>query len=244
MITGFVGQQSAGKSQLIATRFRDDLITSNKALEERRRQGLPDVFRTFATDSPLSDSFIQEIESYGHSYLFFKDLSEILHLTSIVCGINEITKFFPANGSKPLTPEQVEFLSQAAKDGISIYFCCQDFSQVHKHFRFLVNELYLVTKLIGSDRPCKSMPPISRIWGLVLYWPLDPRSFKADNTETERLTYWPRFYLINREDTELYDTSYKVRGINLPPVTMIPQEYIYLDVNNNVVKKETKYQKR
>jgi len=241
---GWTGLESAGKSQLMAVYAVKVFHRNLKWKEKRKKLGLPCVPRTMAFDSPMSEAFIKRVERAGMKYIHFKNLSDIFPITEMDIFVHEIIRWFPARGSEPLVPEQAEFLSQGSKEGINIYFCRQDFSQVHKHFRFLVNDLYLVTKIIGSERPCKSMPPIKRIWGIVLYWPLDPRSFKGDNTETERLTWWPHIYFINRDDTELYDTSYKVRGINLPPVTMVPQTYIYLHEDGTEIKREVKYQKR
>jgi len=236
MITGFVGQQSAGKSQLIAVRFRDDLLTSNKALQERRDLGLPDVFRTFATDSPLSDDFIKEIESHGHKYLFFRDLSEILNLTSIVCGINEITKFFPANGSKPLTPEQVEFLSQAAKQGNDLIFAAQDYTQTHKQFRIHVNELFLVTKQFGNPRPAPWRPPVNKIWGMATVWPIELEGSKADLASLEREGLFPRLYFYNKEDVSLFNTMYKVAGTRKMTKYKVEQPVEYVDSLGKIVK--------
>jgi len=241
---GWTGLESAGKSQLMAVYAVKVFQRNLKWMEQRKKLGLPCVPRTMAFDSPMSANFIKTVERAGMKYIHFKSLADVFPITEMDIFVHEIIRWFPARGSEPLVPEQAEFLSQASKEGINIYFCCQDFSQVHKHFRFLVNDLYLVAKICGSERPCKSMPPIKRIWGLVLYWDLDPRSFKGDNTETERLSMWPKFYLINKNDTELYDTSYKVRGINLPDVTMVPQVYVYVDNDGKEIKRETKYQKR
>lgn len=244
MAIGWTGAQSAGKSQLMAVHAVKILRRNIKWIQVRREMGLPHIPRTMAFDSPMSPLFINEVERHGMTYIHFNQLIDVMPLNEVDIFIHEIVSWFPQRGSEPLVPEQAEFLSQAEKEGIQIYFCCQDFSQVHKAFRMHVYELYLVVKVFGSPRPMRSAPPIKKIWGVVLYWELDTHSFKGDTITMERLSPLPALYLINREDTELYDTSYRVRGLSLPPVKMIPQEVIYYDEKGQVEKIKRTHVKR
>lgn len=244
MAIGWTGSQSAGKSQLMAVHAVEEVLLRNiKWKEEREKLDLPFIPRTMAFDSPMAQHVIDLIESHGFKYIHFTTLTEILPLVEVDVFIHEIVRWFPARGSDPLVPEQAEFLSQADKEGVFIYFCCQDYSQVHKGFRIHVSHLYLVVKMMGSERPVRSAPPVKRIWGLVLYWDLDPKTFQSDNTDIQRDSWWPHFYYINREDTQLYDTSYRVRG-NQPSIYWVPQTNIYLSEHGEVLRKETKYIKR
>lgn len=244
MKMGWTGLESAGKSQLMAVHAEKIYRRNVKWIKKRNKLGLEFVPRTMAFDSPMSKEFITRIENWGMRYLFFRDLEEILPLDETDIFINEINKFFPARGSDGLTRDQAEFLSQGAKDGVDIYFCSQDFSQCHKQFRFLVNEMYKVTKVFGSRRPCKSSPPVNYIWGLVLYWSLEPSSFQGETagmtvTGINRLI--PSFYWINRRDTELYDTSYKVIGSKPVPLKLVERELWYLDDDMNILYKKKKW---
>ncbi len=244
MKLGFTGLESSGKSQLMAVLSCRNLDTAIRYIKKRKKMGLPFVPRTMAHDSPMCQAYIDKCNKWGIPYIHFYNLTEILHLNEVDIHINEINKFFPARGSEPLTREQTEFLTQGAKDGVDIYFCSQDFSQTHKQFRYLVNELHLVVKVFGSRRPSRSTPPVKFIYGLVLHWAINPRTFKGDNMTMERETYMPSFYLINREDTELYDTSYKVRGSQLPPIKMAQQDVVYIDNEGTEVKRLTKWTKK
>lgn len=249
MKMGWCGLESAGKSQLMVVFAAEYILPRNrKWAEKRRKLGLPHVTRLMAFDTPISLEFQEAIRKAGCQYLHFYDISELLPLSEVDIFINEINKFFPQRGSEPLTREQAEFLSQGAKDGIDIYFCAQDFSQTHKQFRFLVNTLYIVNKMFGSERPTRSMPPIKHIYGLVVYYEVDPKTFKGDNTtmkEIEDESSWiPSLYWINREDTELYDTSYKVRGTQFPPQYMVQQEKIYILPDGQELKREMTWTKR
>lgn len=240
---GWTGLESAGKSQLMAVKAVEVLKRNIKWIKRREKLGLEFIPRTMAFDSPMSELFIKNVEEHGMKYVHFYDLNDIMPLSQIDIFINEINKFFPQRGSDPLTREQAEFLSQGAKDGIDIYFCSQDFSQAHKQFRFLVNQIYHVTKWLGSRRPVASAPPVKRIWGFVTYREIDPRTFKGDNMTMDRMGL-PAIYWINRQDTELYDTSYKVRGSKLPPIKMVEQEHLYLKEDGTLFKSEKKWVKK
>lgn len=244
MAIGWTGAQSAGKSQLLAVHAVEILHRNIKWINIRREMGLEHIPRKMAFDSPMSPAFIKAVEDAGMEYIKFSSLSDVMPLSDIDIFIHEIVSWFPQRGSEPLTPEQSEFLSQAEKEGIRLYFACQDYSQTHKGFRIHVYDLALVVKLIGSPRPMKSAPPVNYIWGIVLYWDIDPRTFDGSNDSMERLHMIPHFYWINREDTELYDTSYRVKGISLPPLKMIPQEIHYYNEQGLIEKKKRTHVKR
>jgi len=243
MKMGWAGKESAGKSQLMVVHSWKTFKRNVRWRRKRLKKGLEDIPRTMAFDTPISPWYISQIEKAGLKYLFFKDLKDIMHLTQVDIHINEINKFFPQRGSDPLDREQAEFLSQAAKLGVDIYFCTQDFSQAHKQFRFLVNKMYHVKKLCGSIRPIASAPPIKYIWGIVLIFPIDPDSFKGDNFSM-KLNGLPSVYWINKKDTELYETLYKVQGTKPPPVKMVRQELWYLNDDGDVVEKKEKWIKK
>lgn len=229
MAIGWTGAQSAGKSQMMAVHAVKILYRNIAWMKKREELGLPAYPRTMAFDSPMSPAFVAKVEEAGMKYIHFHQLTDVMPLVEIDIFIHEIISWFPQRGSEALSPEQSEFLSQANKEGIQIYFCCQDFSQAHKSFRMHVTDIKLVVKIVGSERPMRSAPPVKHIWGLVLYWDLDPKTFKGDNVTIEREGYIPALYFINKEDTELYDTSYRVRGLKRPPKNFVPQEYHYLD---------------
>jgi len=246
MKKGWTGLESAGKSQLMAVEAWKILKRNIRWIKKREKLGLPFIPRTMAFDTPMSPHFIETIEKYGMKYQHFFNLTD-LPASQVDIFINEINKFYPQRGNEPLNRDQAEFLSQAAKEGVDIYFCCQDFSQTHKQFRFLVNELYHVVKLFGSPRPIASAPPVNYIYGLVLYWRISPSSFKGDNAsmKVEGINrFFPSFYWINKEDTELYDTLYRVKGSALFPIKMVEQEYHNIDDSGKVVKKYKKWVKK
>jgi len=213
----WTGIESSGKS----------LQLSIKAEEVRARNKrwfrITGVQRTMAFNSPMSQDFIDLIEESGIKYVQFRDLDDILYLEDADIFIDELIKFFPANGSNSLSTEQIHFITQGSKSGINVYACSQDFSQVHKQFRLLVNEVYVVTKLFGSPRPMKSAPPVNKIWGLCICRSVEPSSFKGDSATMET-SYIPMPFWIWRDDCDRFDTSYKIPLTKLPMRKLRKQE--------------------
>jgi len=187
-----------------------------------KQTGIP---RTMFFNSPMSPWFIKRIESAGIIYKEYKNLDEILRQDECDVFMDEIIKFFPASGSTGLSQEQIHFITQGSKSGINLYGASQDFSQVHKQFRLLVNEVYVVTKVIGSRRPMKSSPPVKHIWGLCFIRGVLPSSFKGDSI-TMVSDGLPSIYFINRLDCERFDTSYKIPQSQLPTRRLKIQKYI------------------
>lgn len=205
----WTGKESQGKSLMLSKKADEVMRRNAKWI----RMGLP--ARTMVFNQPMSNKFRHQIESRGIKYLEVKNQSEFLFLEQIDLFLDEVIKYFPARGSEPLSPEQLHFLSQGAKSGIQIYGASQDFSQVHKQFRLLTNEVHVVRKIIGSRRPMKTAPPVKYIWGLCYVREVKPESFKGDSVTMETIGL-PNFFLIDRIDCERFDTEYKIPQSELP----------------------------
>lgn len=231
----WTGLESSGKSLQLSIKAEEVLQRNAKWLAIRDKQGVKEVKRTMAFDSPMSPSFVRRIEELGCIYLQFKNLSDIMYLTQADIFINEIIKYFPATGSSALTNEQMDFLTQGAKSGVHMYCASQDFSQAHKQFRLLVNECYVVTKFIGSPRPIESAPVVKHVWGLCISRQVDPRSFKGDSVTMDSLSLIPSFFFIKKEDTERFDTLFKVPLTELPPKYVRRQKVLGYDGEGRLV---------
>jgi len=227
----YTGIESSGKSLQLAVKAKEVLARNIRWAKKREKMGVPYVQRTMAFVSPMSRHFIDEVEKAGVKYMQFKNLDEILHLNEVDIFIDELIKFFPASGSNSLSGEQLDFITQGAKSGVNMYCASQDLSQVHKQFRLLTNEVYVVTKLIGSRRPMKSSPPVKTIWGICMLRSVYPSSFKGDSASMESIGIIPSFYFINEKDCFLFDTSYKVPVSTLPPKKVRKQMLIGYDEN-------------
>lgn len=222
----YTGPESSGKS-LMLSKIAEDIFQRN--VRWFRVTGIP---RTMYFNMPMSDNFVSRLKNNGIIYKEFRHLDDILFEEECDIFIDELLKFFPASGSNSLSTEQLHFLTQGEKSGISIYATSQDFSQVHKQFRRLKPEVLVVTKIIGSRRPMKTAPPVRRIWGLCMLRSVDPSSFSGDDS-TMKPTGLPEFFTIKKEDTERYDTSFKVPLSELP--TKIVRKQREVGYENGVI---------
>lgn len=206
----YTGIESSGKS----------LLLSKQAEKVRQRNikwfKITGLKRTMAFNSPMSEKFKKQIIDSNINYLEFKNLDEILYLEEADIFIDEVIKFFPASGSSSLSNEQLHFITQGAKSGIHLWGASQDFSQVHKQFRLLVNEVYIIKKIIGSRRPMKTAPPVTSIWGICTKQKVSPTSFKGDSTSMDEVEGGLSLFFIRKEDVERFDTSYKIPQSKLP----------------------------
>lgn len=206
----YTGIESSGKS----------LLLSKQAEKVRKRNirwyKVVGIKRTMAFNTPMSEEFKKSIIDNNINYLEFRNLDEILYLEECDIFIDELIKYFPASGSSSLSNEQLHFITQGAKSGIHLWGASQDFSQVHKQFRLLVNEVYLVKKIIGSERPMKTAPPVKSIWGICSMQKVAPRSFRGDSTSMDEIEGGFSLFFIRREDVKRFDTSFKVPQTELP----------------------------
>jgi hypothetical protein len=235
----YSGLESSGKS-LMMSRIAEKVYKRNKywhKLLTKKQKACP---RTMAFNQPMSQEFITKIKRAGLKYLEWRDFNEIERLTDADIFIDELLKIFPARGSDPLLPHQMDFLTQGAKSGIHIYATSQDFSQVHKQFRLLTNKVYMVKKLCGSPRPMKSRPPIPMIWGICTRTSVKPSSFTGD-TATMEQNFIPIPFTVRKKDIRRYDTLYKVPRANLPDLRLRTQRVYAEDDNGNIVYEKTRY---
>lgn len=205
----YTGIESSGKS----------LLLSRQAEKVRQRNikwfKITGLKRTMAFNSPMSEEFKKQILDSNINYLEFRNLDDILYLEEADIFMDEVIKFFPAS-TNSLSNEQLHFITQGAKSGIHLWGASQDFSQVHKQFRRLVNEVYVITKICGSRRPMKTAPPVKDIWGICTKRKVNPQSFKGDNATMEELDGGMSLFFITKKDVVRFDTSYKIPMSSLP----------------------------
>jgi len=205
----YTGIESSGKSLLLSRQAEKIRIRN------RRWFKITGIKRIMAFNSPMSSEFVSLIEKSNSIYLFFKNLDDIVYLEEADIFIDEIIKFFPS-GQNSLSNEQLHFITQGAKSGICLWGASQDFSQVHKQFRRLVNQVFYVKKIIGSPRPMKTAPPVNFIWGICTISQVDPHSFRGDDASMIELEHSFRCFFINKRDVSRFDTSYKIPMSDLP----------------------------
>lgn len=148
---------------------------------------------------------------------YWSSVEELIHLDNCDVVIDEIGNYFDSRLWTDLSLDARQWLSQGAKQGIEIYGAAQDFAQVDKSFRRLVNELYEVRKLFGSRRPAATKPPVKKIWGVCVINKLDPDGYNEDKKEFSRNGF-PSFFFIRKEDCEIFNTNQKLEVSKTTPL--------------------------
>ena len=210
----YVGKESSGKSLQLAKKAIE-LVDRNSKWYEKTG-----VKRPIVTNSPFSVFFVDWAASKNVPIEMWSNLEDIIHRDECDVIIDEIIKYFDARNWADLSVDSKHWLTQGAKSGVHVYGACQDFSQVEKQFRLLCSEVYHVVKLVGSPRPMKTRPPVNKIWGICVLRKVNPASFKTDTPSMEAQTL-PSFFFIRKEDTDIFDTSLRIKAGEYPPMKHI-----------------------
>jgi len=209
----YSGLESSGKSLLLSMQVVDLVYRNHKW---KKNTGLS---RPIVSNLKFSQDFYSLASSLGVELLYWENLDDLISYENADIIIDEVGNYFDSRMWTDLSLDVRRWLTQGAKSGIEIYGSAQDFAQVDKAFRRLVNELYDITKLAGSPRPSATKPPIRRIWGLCVVRELDPRSYNEDKKKFSSSFggfSLPRFFLIKRRFCEIFDTTQKIQRSKPP----------------------------
>jgi len=229
----YTGIESSGKSLQLARVAKGLVVRNSKWL---KKTGVP---RPLRSNMKFSRSFEMWARSKGIPIFYYKNLEEIIYETECDVFIDEILKYFDARNWATLSLDSKHWLTQGAKTGVHVYGSAQDFSQVEKSFRLLCNQVFVVTKILGSRRPMKTSPEVKRIWGICWIRSVDPKTFKGDSVNMETRGF-PGMFLIKKEDTEIFDTNAKVIPSAMSPKKMRKQTVLY-EEKGNIVWAEDKW---
>lgn len=233
MKTIYTGIESSGKSLQLARVAKDLVYRNAKWL---KKTGVP---RPIRSNMKFSTEFENWARSKDVNIFYYKDLDEIIYHTECDVFIDEIIKYFDARNWANLSLDSKHWLTQGAKTGVHVYGSAQDFSQVEKSFRILCNQVFVVTKIIGSRRPMKTSPKVKRVWGICFIRSVDPKTFKGDSVNMETIGM-PSLFFIKKEDTEIFDTNAKVIPSALSDKKLRKQTLLY-EEKGNIVWAEEKW---
>jgi len=214
----FAGLESSGKSYKLAVVAVDLLYRNAKW---KKKSG---VTRVIASNLKFSDSFNALAKSLDIPIVYWHNLDDLIKLENADVIIDEVGNYFDSRLWADLSLDVRRWLTQGAKSGVEIYGSAQDFAQVDKSFRRLCNELYEITKMIGSPRPSPTKPPVKRIWGLCLMRELDPRAYKEDDKKFASSFALPKFFTLRRDYCEVFDTTQKIER-SAPPAFRHEEKY-------------------
>jgi len=201
----FSGLESSGKSLKLAM-VASDILHRNAKWKEKTG-----ITRPIASNLEFSKLFQKEAELMQIPIIIWRNLTELVELQNADVFIDEVGNYFDARLWADLPLDVRMWLSQGAKSGIEIYGSAQDFAQVDKSFRRLCNELYEITKVIGSPRPSATKPPVKKIWGVCMMRGLDPRAYNEDKKKFSSSFELPHFFFIQKVYCDMFDTTQKIK---------------------------------
>jgi len=173
----------------------------------------------------FSDSFQEFANEMGVELKYWRDLEELISYNEADIICDEVGNYFDSRMWADLSLDVRRWLTQGAKTGIEFYGGAQDFAQVDKAFRRLVQpgDLIHITKVIGSPRPAATKPPVKRIWGLCSAQKLDPSGYDEDKKKFSGSGF-PSFFFIRKEFCEIFNTSQKIVKSKPPPLKHIERD--------------------
>jgi len=219
MIVIFSGLPGSGKSYKLGRTVIDTLYRNRKIFEKAEAA----LCKEFVCDdvhkheepkrrlvyTNLKMSVAVE-EEFSEFIRYWTELRELTPLRDVDVVIDEVATYFDARLWETLSLEMRRWLSQHRKFGLEIYGTTQDFAQVDKAFRRLTSDLLYLSKLAGSRDISATKPPPRFIWGISLVRTLDPTIYDEQKSKfaSDGL---PRFMLISRAGTEIFDTRAEVK---------------------------------
>jgi len=225
----FMGLESSGKSLKMAMVVSDIAwrnhkwkIEQEKYLEEEgeeefiKKYGRKEIrVRPIVSNMRFMEGFENTCKEYGIPIIYWEKLEEVIEYENADIIWDEVGNYLDATKWALLSSDVKKWLTQGAKVGIEIYGTSQDFAQVDKSFRRLTNELYEITKLMGSPRPSNTRPPIKRIWGICMVKSINPRAYKEDQKEIKAdFLQLPSFFTIQKKYCDMFDTTQKIKRDN------------------------------
>jgi len=202
----YSGLEGSGKSLRLAVGVRNLVTRNHKWFLQSG------IVRPIWSNMHFTEDFAQwATEEMGVPIYYWQNTDDLILIDNADVIMDEVGNYFDSRMWADLSLDVRRWLTQGSKSGIEIYGSAQDFAQVDKAFRRLVNHLYHITKVIGSRRPAATKPPVEKIWGICLEQELDPRGYDEDKKKFDSSSIVPGFFFIHRDDCLIFDTTEKIK---------------------------------
>lgn len=208
MIVVYQGLPGAGKSMKMA-RTLIEVLYRNRAWQKKTGQTRL-VYHNLLLSEAIQEEFADLLRPWS-------SVDQLCPLRNVDVFWDEIAAHLDATQWANMSLDLKRWLQQHRKFGIEIYGTCQDFAQVDVSFRRLTQYLFELRKICGSRDISATSPPPKYIWGLILKWGLDPKSFQNEKQKFATAGF-PSLLFLTREDVEVYDTTAEVPVGVMPPL--------------------------
>jgi len=207
----FSGLESSGKSLKLAMVATELVERNSKWAEKTGTQ------RPIYSNLKFAPHFKEYAESKNVPIYYWENLDDLILVEQADVFIDEVGNYFDSRLWADLPLDARRWLTQGAKSGVEIYGTAQDFAQVDKAFRRLVNHLYHIRKIIGSRRPSATKPPVKHIWGVCLVNELNPQQYNEEKSKFENMSVLDfELFYIERDFCEIFDTTQKIERSKPP----------------------------
>lgn len=220
MIGIYQGLPGSGKSMLMA-RTLVAILYRNRKYE--KKTGIKrKVYHNLQLCDELKKEFSDLLEEWSEP-------AQLTRLRNVDVFWDEVATHLDATQWANMSLELKRWLQQHRKFGIEIYGTTQDFAQVDISFRRLCSHLRHLVKLCGSRDVSATKPPPKFIWGLIIGRDLDPVQYNEAKSKFAPENIIPKFYLLHRNDIEIYDTTAEVKTGAYPPLRHIERKCEHCD---------------
>jgi len=228
----FSGLESSGKSLKLA------MVAQELVMRNSKWNKITGLSRPIVSNMPFSDEFLAFARERGVEVLYWKNLDDLIKHdeADIIC--DEVGNFFDSRMWADLSLDVRAWLTQGAKTGVEFYGGAQDFAQVDKAFRRLVQpgDLKHITKFFGSRRPSKTKPPVKWVWGLCNVRSLNPQAYDEDKKQFSDdgiIGFFNpmNYFTIRKSICSIFDTNKKVPRSAPPPLRHVLRRCLECGVN-------------
>lgn len=215
----YSGLESSGKTLKLAM-MAMHILERNAKWKEKSG-----VTRPIISNIYFSHEFEKYADELKIPIIYWENLYDLIKYDNCDVFIDEVGNYFDARMWTDLSLDVRRWLTQGAKSGVEIYGAAQDFAQVDKAFRRLVNHLYHITKLMGSRRPSATKPPVKFIWGICSMKELNPQGYDEEKSKFEAISPFNfSFFYIRKEFCEIFDTTQKIKKSKPVPFRHIARD--------------------
>lgn len=212
-----VGLPHHGKSFETAHDFRR-LLRRN--IKWYKKTGIK---RLIYSNLRVSETYFSKYPETREFIKYWENPAELVQIKDADIIWDEIARILDSRNFANLSEKVKAFIQEHDKVGCDIYANTQAPNQVDIMFRRNCEEIWKITKIIGSRRPSPTKPPVKFIWGIFWLRKLKRASFGKEEDQQEfepQLAFGliPVFWLrwLDKETCRFYDTRQVIRAKPAP----------------------------
>jgi len=213
MISIWEGNTGQGKTYMLGKTTLWMLARNKKWYDK----GLTKKPRLLYTNMVLSQKVTEKYKGYIH---YWSDLTQLVGIRQADIIFDDMATYLDAQDWIHIPESVKRWLRLHEHYGCDIYGNAQDFNTIYKSVRLLTGRLRRVRKILGSKRPAETKPPVSGIWGVLVWRDVANKDFGKDKEERKEFGM-PHVEFLRRKHCEIFDTSQDLESSDWPPLQHI-----------------------